>query len=121
MSSNTPYTGSSTAHGSGSYSGSMGGSSDDTVDRMKQGARDAVEQVSEKAGPAMDKLKSGMESVKSSVDEATERVKARAEDMGLMSEDWMRTLRTTVRDHPVASIAVAVAAGMLLSRMKDRY
>jgi hypothetical protein len=34
-----------------------------------------------------------------------------------MGDEWTQSLRTTVRDNPLASVAVAVAVGMLLSRI----
>jgi ElaB/YqjD/DUF883 family membrane-anchored ribosome-binding protein len=112
------YTGSSGSSGgytgsSGSSSGSSGGysgSSDDTLSRVKQTAHDTVDRLADKAGPAIERMKSSMSGMSDSMH-------ARGEHLAEMQEQWMESCRTTVREHPLAAIGIAVVAGMVLSKM----
>lgn len=86
---------------------------DDAMERAVQNVHAIIDRVAETAGPAIDRLLSG-------VNNATETLQSSADDFGEMQERWIESLRGTVRDHPLASIAVAVAAGVLLSRLTAR-
>jgi len=79
---------------------------ENAVDRATQGAHDMVDRVAEKAGPA--------------VDRASEALQSGVDDLNEMQERWMEASRACVRDHPLVSVGVAVAAGMLLSRLMAR-
>jgi ElaB/YqjD/DUF883 family membrane-anchored ribosome-binding protein len=121
MASNSPYSGSTSArsggNSTGASTGGTSGSAGETIDRVKQGAHDTIGQLAERAKPAMERLGSSAESVKSSVDEASRAIRARAGEMQATSDDWMQTLRSTIREHPIAAVAVAVSVGMVLGRM----
>lgn len=86
---------------------------EDAVNRATQSAHEIVDRVAEKAGPAVDRLRT-------SVDSASEAVHSGVEDLTEMQERWVEASRACVRDHPLVSIGVAVAAGMLLSRLMAR-
>jgi ElaB/YqjD/DUF883 family membrane-anchored ribosome-binding protein len=88
-------------------SSAQGGAS---MDRMVQSAHEAVDRFAEKAAPALEKLRSTMGS-------ATEKLPMSRDELSAMQEEWVSSLRETVREHPLASLAVAAAAGVLLSRM----
>lgn len=99
----------------GSMSGSetLGSSAegvDRTLDRFVQGAHQAVDSLAAKAAPAVERLKSSMGSASDSMHE-------RADQLGAMQEEWIESARATVREHPLASLAAAVAVGMLISRL----
>ena len=47
-------------------------------------------------------------------------MQSQAERIGAMESIWVESARDCVRNHPLASIAGAVAAGMLLGRMLSR-
>ena len=100
----------------GSMSGSettLGSSAegvDRTLDRFVQGAHQAVDSLAAKAAPAVERLKSSMGSASDSMHE-------RADQLGAMQEEWIESARATVREHPLASLATAVAVGMILSRL----
>lgn len=84
-----------------------------TIDRAMQGANTMVGSAAEKAGPAVDQLRAGidgaMASVRNGVDQLSE-----------TQQRWAASCRTCVREHPLASLGFAVAAGMLLSRLLRR-
>jgi ElaB/YqjD/DUF883 family membrane-anchored ribosome-binding protein len=90
--------------------GSTGMSADRTLERLVQGAHQAVDSLAAKAGPAVERLKSSMGS-------ASESMHERADQLNAMQEEWIESARTTVREHPLASLAAAVAVGMLISRL----
>ena len=80
------------------------------VDRLAQTAHDTIDRVAAKAGPAVEKLRS-------TATGAVGTVQQKATDFGALEEQWMESARVVVRDNPLAAVAVAVAAGMLLSRL----
>jgi ElaB/YqjD/DUF883 family membrane-anchored ribosome-binding protein len=87
--------------------------SDDAIRRVAQGAHTIVDRVAEKAGPAVERLRSG-------VNTAAESVRSGTSELTDLQQRWLEGCRTCVRDHPLASIGVAVAAGMIVSRLLER-
>lgn len=83
-----------------------------TLDRVVQGAHDALDRAAERARPAVDKLRGTLGSGESLLGE-------RAEEWKAMQEQYLTQFRGFVREHPVATVAGALVAGMLLSRMMD--
>lgn len=83
---------------------------DDMVSRAAQTAHRAVDRMAEKAAPAVERLKGG-------VDEATTALQARADQLGELQERWVVESRAYVREHPFTAMAAALAAGMLLARL----
>ena len=90
--------------------GSAAMSADRTLERLVQGAHQAVDSLAAKAGPAVERLKSSMGT-------ASESMQQRADQLNAMQEEWIESARATVREHPIASLAAAVAVGMLISRL----
>ena len=88
-------------------------STEDTLNRAVQGAHTLVDQLAQTAGPAVERLLSG-------VDSASQALQSGAEDFSELQERWMESCRGCVREHPLASIGVAIVAGMLLNRMMTR-
>jgi ElaB/YqjD/DUF883 family membrane-anchored ribosome-binding protein len=84
--------------------------SNERVARVAQGAHDTVDRLAEKAAPAVQKL----ESTVAHANEALHAQMNRAREVG---DEWTDNLRGTVREHPLASVAVALAAGMVLARL----
>lgn len=80
------------------------------MDRAVQGAHSMVDRVAEKAGPAVDRIRSG-------VDTASAALESGMDTLSQTQERWVENCRVCVRDHPLASVGVAVAAGILLSRL----
>jgi ElaB/YqjD/DUF883 family membrane-anchored ribosome-binding protein len=81
-----------------------------SMDRMVQSAHEAVDRFAEKAAPALEKIRTTMGS-------ATEKLPMSKDELSAMQEEWVSSLRDTVREHPIASLAVAAAAGIVISRM----
>ncbi len=100
--------------GSGGSSSSMGNSDNmgrnDRMERVVQSAHEAVDTLAAKAAPLVDRFSSG-------IDGASGQMHDRADQLSAMQEEWVESARTTVREHPLASLAAAVAVGMLLSRL----
>ncbi len=100
--------------GSGGGGSSMGNSDNmgrnDRMERVVQSAHEAVDTLAAKAAPLVDRFSSG-------IDGASGQMHDRADQLSAMQEEWVESARTTVREHPLASLAAAVAVGMLLSRL----
>jgi ElaB/YqjD/DUF883 family membrane-anchored ribosome-binding protein len=86
------------------------GSAKPLLDSVVRTAHDAVDRVAAKAAPALERVVSGAQG-------ATHAVQQRARDANDLSHEWADSLRATVRDHPLASLAVALAVGVLVSRL----
>lgn len=97
--------------GTSSYAGSTG--RDETMSRVVQGAHQAVDRLAEKATPVVERLKGTLSGATQSLHSGTDQLSA-------MQEEWVETARTTVREHPIASVLTAVAAGVLLSKLMSR-
>lgn len=82
----------------------------DTVDRVAQSAHNAIDRVAAKAGPALE----GMQSAATT---AAQSLQDKAATFGEMEQAWVESARKTVRENPLAAVAVAVAAGLLISRL----
>lgn len=82
----------------------------DTVDRAAQSAHNAIDRVAAKAGPALEGLQSAATT-------AAQSLQDKAASFGELEQAWVESARKTVREHPLATVAVAVAAGMLISRL----
>lgn len=67
------------------------------IERVSEGAHRVVDQAANRASAIADRF-----------DE-------KADELLEMKEDWLEAGRGYVRDHPVAALGIAVAAGYLLS------
>lgn len=88
----------SSSAGSGSGSGSTGSSSD-IMSRVVGGAHQTIDRLAESAAPHVDQLG------------------AQAERWREVSDEWTESLRVTVRENPLASVAVALAVGVLIAKV----
>ncbi len=75
----------------------------DLVMRVAQGLHETVDRVADKAAPAAQKLEA---TVQDQVHRARE-----------LGDEWTDSLRSTVRERPISSVLVALAAGILISRI----
>lgn len=85
-------------------------SGEDLVRRVAQGAHQTIDRLADSALPAVGKLQSGVEGM-------GERLHSGADHMRELGDEWTESMRTTVREHPVTSVLVALAAGMLIARL----
>jgi ElaB/YqjD/DUF883 family membrane-anchored ribosome-binding protein len=112
----TPATG-----GSGSRAAAAAAAADAAIDsaaaaerdvmrRVVQGAHEAVDRLADKAIPAVERLKA-------SYDGATETIKERAGQAAELKDEWTESVRSAVREHPLAAIGIAVAVGAIIARL----
>jgi ElaB/YqjD/DUF883 family membrane-anchored ribosome-binding protein len=85
-------------------------SADPTVDRVAQTAHKAVDRMAETAAPAVDKLRSG-------VDQAADALHTQVDKLSELEREMLDTARAAVRNRPIASVAIALAAGLLLGKL----
>lgn len=92
-----------------------------TVDQASTGAHDVIDRVADAAGPAVDRIASGahqaVDKVASAAGQAAETLGVKGEQLRNAQVRAMEQARSYVRDHPVTSLGIAVAAGFLLSRL----
>ena len=82
----------------------------DLLARVVQGAHHTIDRLADTAAPHVQKLQEGISS-------AGETVSARAEQARDTGEEWAQRLRSTVREHPLAALAAALAVGMVVARI----
>ncbi len=109
----TPDTGAMGGASQSSGAGDSTGSGRDMTGRVAQGAHDTIDRLSETVAPQVQRLQQ-------SVSSATDAVKLRAGQLRETGEEWVDTLRSTVRENPLTAIGVGMAVGMLLSRLTRR-
>ncbi len=80
------------------------------IDRLAQTAHAAVDRMAESAGPALDRMRDTASTTADSL-------RSRVGDMGEMQSRAVDGVRDYVREKPVTSLAIAVLAGMVISRM----
>lgn len=82
----------------------------DTLERVTQGAHETIDRVARKVAPHVQKLDE-------TVTQANETLKAQAAHARELGDEWTESLRCTVRDHPLAAIATALAVGIVVARI----
>lgn len=80
------------------------------LDRVVRGAHDTIDRLAETAAPHVQKLEA-------TVGSAGEQLQANAERARELGDEWTESLRCTVRDNPLAAVAVALVAGALIARL----
>jgi ElaB/YqjD/DUF883 family membrane-anchored ribosome-binding protein len=81
--------------------------------RVVQGAHQAIDRMAEGAAPHVQRLQQGMAS-------AGEALQDRAGQAREVGDEWAESVRCTVRENPLAALAVAMAAGLLVARLTQR-
>lgn len=82
----------------------------DILSRVVKGAHEAIDRLAETAAPAVYKLED-------TVGTANVSMRSRADQAREVGDEWADSLRTTVRDNPLAAVAAAVALGVLIARL----
>ncbi|MDB5819315.1 MAG: hypothetical protein JWQ11_2955 [Rhizobacter sp.] len=84
----------------------------------------SAEATQDRIDSAADQMHAGVDKLAESVAPAVERVRSTAERLqdkvmllGDMEREWADSTRGVVREHPLASVAVALAAGIVISRL----
>lgn len=86
------------------------GQGKDLLNRMTESAHGAVDRIADKAGPAVQKIESGVAHANEALHEGAHRVRE-------MSDQWTDGMRHTVREHPLTSVMLALAVGALIARI----
>ena len=91
------------------------------VDQTTTGAHNAIDKASDAAHPAVDRLASGahltVDKIAGAATQAAETIELKSEQLRGAQTRLTENCREYVRDNPVTSLGIAVAAGFLLSRL----
>ena len=79
-----------------------------TVDHVSQSAHDTVDRIAAKAGPALDSVRSAASDIQAT---------AATKYDDFINAEWVESAREEVRARPLAAVGIALAAGLLLSRL----
>jgi ElaB/YqjD/DUF883 family membrane-anchored ribosome-binding protein len=82
------------------------GAASDMMSRVVSGAHHTIDRLAESAAPHVDRLQA-----------TGEDLTQRAEHLRHVGDEWTESMRSTVRDNPLAAVAVALALGMLIARV----
>jgi ElaB/YqjD/DUF883 family membrane-anchored ribosome-binding protein len=97
------------------------GTSTRTVDHASAGAHGAIDRVSDAARPAVDRLASGaheaVDKIAGAATQAADALAVKGEQLKGAQVRAMDACRGHVREHPVASLGIALAVGFVLSRL----
>ena len=92
-----------------------------TVDQASTGAHDVIDKVSDAARPMVDRFASGahqaVDKIASAAGQAAETLGVKGEQLKKIQAQAMEQCRGYVRENPVTSLGIAIAAGFLLSRL----
>jgi ElaB/YqjD/DUF883 family membrane-anchored ribosome-binding protein len=83
---------------------------DEMLDRIVQVAHEAIDRLAGTAAPHVHRIQE-------QIGHVGETFNLQASDVRATGEEWAEGLRDTVREHPLAAVATAVALGMLLTRL----
>jgi ElaB/YqjD/DUF883 family membrane-anchored ribosome-binding protein len=91
------------------------------VDQASMGVHDAIDKASGVARPAVDRIASGahqaVDKIASVAGQAADTLGVKGEQLMKLQAQAMEQCRGYVRENPVASLGIAIAAGYLLSRL----
>jgi ElaB/YqjD/DUF883 family membrane-anchored ribosome-binding protein len=104
-------------HTAPTNSGPAANRMEEGVDRMAKGAHSGVDAASDAARPAIDRMAAGAHRAINSADEAATNAVEALDAAGVKGEELLATSTAYMREHPMLSLSVAVAAGFVLSRL----
>jgi ElaB/YqjD/DUF883 family membrane-anchored ribosome-binding protein len=92
-----------------------------TVDNASVGAHEVIDKISDATRPAVDRVASGaqqaVDKIASAASQTAGTLRARSRRLWSTKTQTMEQCRGYVRENPMTSLGVAVAAGFLLSRL----
>lgn len=91
-------------------SGVPGSVSDPAIERVARSAHSAVDRVAGSASSAVERMRTGVQGAMGTMSE-------RMHDLQSNREVWVDTARERVRENPLATVGIALAAGYLLARI----
>ena len=78
--------------------------------RVVKGAHETIDRIAERATPALEQLEHGLA-------QTGEVLHDKAEQWRATGDEWADTLRGSVREHPLAAVAAALAVGVVIARL----
>jgi len=81
---------------------------DDLIGRIAQTAHETIDRLAESAAPHVNRLQENL---------SGDALHQRADEMREIGDEWVESLRCTVRENPLAAVGVAVAVGLLVARL----
>jgi ElaB/YqjD/DUF883 family membrane-anchored ribosome-binding protein len=82
----------------------------DVMRRVVQGAHEAVDRIADKAIPAVERLRG-------SYSDAAESLRERADQAMDLKDEWTESLRSAIREHPIAAVGTALALGVIIAKL----
>lgn len=83
-----------------------------------------AENIAEKAGTSLGELQhtaqQTMDRVTEAASQAAQRLSAHSDELWAMQDRAMESTRNYVRAHPIAAIGIAIAIGLILSKLTSR-
>lgn len=87
------------------------------LDRLAEGAHSGINAASQAAHPAIDRMASGAHKVVDNADQVAAQAADAIGKAGVKGEELVAASTSYMREHPMLTIGVAVAAGYVLSRL----
>jgi ElaB/YqjD/DUF883 family membrane-anchored ribosome-binding protein len=84
---------------------------DDLIGRIAQSAHETIDRLAESAAPHVNRLQETL---------SGDALHQRADEMRDLRDEWTESLRSTVRENPLAAVGVALAVGVLIARLSSR-
>lgn len=78
--------------------------------RVVKGAHETIDHLAERATPPLQQLEQGLA-------HTGEVLHDKAEQWQTTGDEWAESLRCTVREHPLAAVAAALAVGVVVARL----
>lgn len=78
--------------------------------RVVKGAHESIDRIAERATPPLEQLEHGLA-------QTGEVLHGKAEQWRATGDEWAESLRGSVREHPLAAVAAALAAGVVIARL----
>jgi ElaB/YqjD/DUF883 family membrane-anchored ribosome-binding protein len=101
--------------------GNGSGSWESTVEKTRAGAQQAIDKAADAVRPAVDKLAAGaqqaMNQISDTTSQAASAISEKAGQLKDVQDKFLAQTRTHIREKPVQSLAIAVAAGFLLRQL----
>jgi ElaB/YqjD/DUF883 family membrane-anchored ribosome-binding protein len=98
------------SHNTGNGSNGAAGNPQKVVERVAKSAHETVDRVAAAAGPAIERLSNTYST-------AGDTLRAKADQLGQMEEQWIAGARGYVRDHPFTAVAIGLLAGWIIGRL----
>jgi ElaB/YqjD/DUF883 family membrane-anchored ribosome-binding protein len=78
--------------------------------RVVKGAHETIDHVAERATPQLQQLEQGLA-------QTGEALHDKADQLRSTGDAWAESLRGSVREHPLAAVAAALAVGVVVARL----